>query len=231
MAYTDCPLSTLPTTIDSFPRRQDLTLADLSLVQSFETKYASGDFAGANQIIEDNPTLKLKINNAETWNEMRDAIIALEHMFMTDIEDYITNVAQYQGTFIPSKSYKKYDIVDYVFNDAVNCYMVKYNNTPVGTLPTDLNYFAPQTLRGLQGVSGIGLSFKKLWIDITEYKVDESVSYLGDIYQCLIQNVGHNPLTSPTYWLKIMYLTPQIVTSTDKPTSLKSGGYWFKIVA
>jgi len=231
MAYTDCPLSTLPTTIDSFPRRQDLTLADLSLVQSFETKYTSGDFAGANQIIEDNPTLKLKINNAETWNEMRDAIIALEHMFMTDIEDYITNVAQYQGDFSPTKAYKKYDIVDYVFNDAVNSFMVKYNNTPVGTLPTNLDYFAPQTLRGLQGVSGTGLSFKGVWVDIKEYNIDESVSYLGDIYQCQIKNVGHIPSTSPTYWLKIMYLTPQIVTQVEQPTSLKSGGYWFKIVA
>lgn len=230
MPYVESPLSSLPENMDNFPRKQDLTIDDLPLVNLFEQKYSAGDFEGANAILEANPQLKNKINNSEGYNYLRDAIVALEKLFLTDIENYIMNVAKYQGTFDPTKAYKKYDIVDYAHDGAINAYWVKYDNTPVGTLPTNINYFAPQTLRGLQGASGLGLAFRQVWQELTPYSKNDAVSYKGEIYQALTDNTGKNPATSTVEWLKIMYLTPQIVTNEQAPTDLSNGAYWFRIV-
>lgn len=230
MSYIDAPLSALPDSIDNFARKQDLTVNDLPLVTAFEAKYNGGDFAGANQIITDNPTLKNKIMNADGWNQLRDAIIALEHMFVNDIESYLINVVKYMGDYDPSISYNKYNVVDYVVGDAKNSYMAKQNNVPVGTSPTNTNYFTPQTLRGQQGASGVGLAYKGQWKDILIYNVDECVAYLGIVYQCISQNVGNNPSTATDKWVKILYVEPTITMSNLQPTSQSDGLFWFKIV-
>ena len=95
MPYEETPLSSLPEAIDNIERMSDVSLSELQLVRQFEEFMLDGNLQAAGQILQDNPGLKNKFLNAEKYNKLRDAIIALEKIYIEDIKDSLDNFLEF----------------------------------------------------------------------------------------------------------------------------------------
>jgi len=69
----------------------DLGASDLSLVTLYYTYYNAGDLASAAAILTANPTLQTKIFNAAKFNQLIDALVAIETFFIGDSYVYMGN--------------------------------------------------------------------------------------------------------------------------------------------
>ena len=87
--YTDLTETQFPDKVDDLSRMSDLTTSDLTLVNQYYTYYNAGNLAAAAQLLIDNPTLTNKIFNAAKFNILRDALIALQRYYKSDVQTYI----------------------------------------------------------------------------------------------------------------------------------------------
>ena len=89
----DTPLTKFPVSIDTFPRKSDVTISMLPLVLQYNNYYQSGNISAANQLIEANPELEYCLFNAKGHNEIRDAIIAIEYYLLNQVETFYNEIA------------------------------------------------------------------------------------------------------------------------------------------
>ena len=90
----DTPLTNFPVSKDTFGRMQDVTISLLPLVLQYNQFYSNGDFASASQLINDNPDLDDCLHNAKKWNQLRDAVIAMEDFLLNQVDKLYNTVAQ-----------------------------------------------------------------------------------------------------------------------------------------
>ncbi len=217
-----------PEQIDDFEKFQDPNLTSISLINEYYTYFDSGNLQAANELLESNPSLKRMIINAESLNKLRDAIVSVQRYYLSDVENYLVNIIKFKGDFNNLSKYTKYDVVGYVNESAIQYYMGKMHNIPIGTLPTNTDYFVPLTLRGQQGVSGTGLSPRGLWGNIVQYYENDCGSYNNSLWSAKETNVGQPPQDGSAYWQLLMKLDNKIITSQSPPAELTSGDWWFQ---
>lgn len=92
--YTDCPLTNFPAGEDTWNRMMDINTVLLPLMKQYNAYAEAGNLSAANKIIQDNPDLLDCLFNAEKFNWLRDAIIAMERYYLEDVQTFIMNVAQ-----------------------------------------------------------------------------------------------------------------------------------------
>lgn len=92
--YDDCPLSNFPAAEDNWARMSDLTPSLLAVASQYNTLWDAGDLDGASALLAANPELVKTIFNADKWNKLRDAVIAVERFFRTEVETFIERVGQ-----------------------------------------------------------------------------------------------------------------------------------------
>ncbi|MGL5434287.1 MAG: hypothetical protein ACRDBO_02650 [Lachnospiraceae bacterium] len=92
--YEDTPLSSFPAAEDNWARMSNLSVGLLSVAKQYSDLYNNGNIDSANALLERYPDLKLALFTPDRWNQIRDAIIALERFFLEDVESMITEVAQ-----------------------------------------------------------------------------------------------------------------------------------------
>ena len=92
--YDDLPLTNFPDAEDDWARMSDATASLMSVITQYNNYYASGDIDSCNELLESNPTLLNTIFNADKWNKIRDAIIALERYYLEEVETFIETVGQ-----------------------------------------------------------------------------------------------------------------------------------------
>lgn len=85
--YTDAKLSNFPDKIDDLPRLSDVSATTVGKMNQYNSLMASGDFVGANEILDDE--LAKCLFTADTYNKLRDAIIAVERSFKDDVSEII----------------------------------------------------------------------------------------------------------------------------------------------
>ena len=74
--------SDFPDMIDTFGRMSDIEAGDLALLQEYYRLFNAGNLTAAKQLLINNPQLDAKFMNADKWNRLRDAIIAVQKHFM-----------------------------------------------------------------------------------------------------------------------------------------------------
>lgn len=198
--YPDLPNTNFPEEGDKFKRFMDITASSFTAAQEYYNYYNQGDFENANLILQNNPILQLSIINADKLNNIQDATVALERFFLEDIENWIFNVVKDKGTWSNTVRYTKFDVIDYVIDNAIQSYQAITLNVPIGIKPTDTKYWKPITLRGKQGVPGIGLTPRGLWSEIITYEKDSMVVYDNSLWWAKIENVNIKPLVTSTHW-------------------------------
>lgn len=201
--YTDLN-SDFPDKVSTMTRVQDVSAAMKPYVDEYYTHYNRGDFDRANGVLTAHPELLNMIINAKIFNDLRDEIIATQRTFRDDVENYIFTVVKNRGTWSSSVRYIKYNVVFYTVDTLTTPYMAIADNIPIGTVPTNINFWYPLAIKGEQGESGLGLSPRGVWNENVQYYKDDLVSYSNALWAATEDNIGYFPNDTSTMWYKVL---------------------------
>lgn len=235
--YPDLPLTSYPSSLDTFTTWLNVTASDGPLIQQYITAMNAGNQTLANQILTQISSASQKIITATDLNTMTQAIQAVERFYLTDIEPYIQNQQEswlntinqfsYQGTWQAGTNYVANNIVSYTVS-GVNLLFITTSNPPTGTLPTNTTYWRVLTIQGQQGASGEGVSYRQEWNSSTQYATNDAVTYDGALWMALQASQNRLPDANPQYWQLVMNLETVTYPIQDTvPTNLQVDGLWF----
>lgn len=236
--YPDLPLTVFPNGgIDSFTTWLDIIASDGALVLQYQQAMQAGNTVLANQILAQIPSATQKIIKATDLNKMTQAILAVERFYQTDVEPYIqeqqTNWLEiiqrfsYKDEWASGTTYEVNNFVSYTVSGATLIYLAT-SNPPVGTPPTNTNYWRLLSIQGQQGPSGEGVSYRQEWNSSTQYYTDDTVTYGGALWIATQNSQGQTPQSGSQYWQLVMSLGLTTYPIQDsEPTGQEVGGLWF----
>lgn len=235
--YPDLSLTAFPGDIDSFTTWLDIIASDGALVLQYQQAMQAGNTVLANQILAQIPSATQKIIKATDLNKMTQAILAVERFYQTDVEPYIqeqqTNWLEiiqrfsYKDEWASGTTYEVNNFVSYTVSGATLIYLAT-SNPPVGTPPTNTNYWRLLSIQGQQGPSGEGVSYRQEWNSSTQYYTDDTVTYGGALWIATQNSQGQTPQSGSQYWQLVMSLGLTTYPIQDsEPTGQEVGGLWF----
>ena len=240
--YSDLVFTNFPESVDNILQKSNITNAtDSALVQQIQQYIVAGNFAAASTIITNNPQLNGKIFNATDYNQLRDAILALERFYISDIQ-YYTNSKQtewqntlnkfsFQGIYSPTTQYYQNNLVNYTVSSGTFLYLC-IAQPAIGTAPDNTTYWRVLTVQGERGVSGTGMSFTYLYNPTTSYSANNVVVYKDKWWGALQSSQGQTPFEGSTYWQSVLTSLPaiQIPITSVQPTNQVEGDQWYKVL-
>lgn len=235
--YQDLPFTSFPGSLDTFTTWINILASDGLLITQYQAALQAGNTAQANQILTQIPQGTQKIITATDLNKLTQAIQAVERFYKTDVEPYIQsrqegwlniiNQFSYKGVWSNGTSYVTNNIVSYT-TGGLTLLFIATSNPPIGTAPTNTQYWRLLTIQGQPGVSGDGLSYRQEWNNAVQYNVNDSVTYDGILWMALRVNRNIQPGTDSSYWKNVMSLEATSYPIQDtEPTNLQVGGLWF----
>ena len=235
--YSDLSLTAFPGDIDSFTTWLDIIASDGALVLQYQQAMQTGNTVLANQILAQIPSASQKIIKATDLNKMTQAILAVERFYKTDVEPYIQEQQanwieiiqriSYKDEGASGTTYEVNNFVSYTVSGATLIYLAT-SNPPVGTPPTNTNYWRLLSIQGQQGPSGEGVSYRQEWNSSTQYYTDDTVTYGGALWIATQNSQGQTPQSGSQYWELVMSLGLTTYPIQDsEPTGQEVGGLWF----
>ena len=235
--YQDLPLTNFPDNIDTFTTWLNIVATDGPLIQQYQAAMQAGNTDLANQVLAQIPQGTQKIITATDLNTLTQAMLAVERFYLTDIEPYIQTQQEswlttiqkfsYQGVWSSGTSYVTNNFVTYTVSGLTLLYLA-IADPPVGTVPTNTQYWRLLTIQGQPGTSGAGLSYRQEWQTGVSYSTNDAVTYDGALWMALQASQGREPSTNPSYWQIVMSLETTTYPIQDtEPTNLDVGGLWF----
>lgn len=217
-----------PAQVDVIEKFIDPAIEDMQAINQYISYMETNNLIAAEAILETNPRLSRMIINADNLNKFVDGLVSVQRFFFDEVQQYLMNIVKYKGEWSASLRYTKYDVVYYANNSAYEAYMGITNTIPIGTLPTDLNYFIPMTIRGEQGVSGTGMAPRGFWSSVIQYRKDDCVSYDNILWCATVDNVGKTPQNDGNDWIAVLRVPRQVVFAPTQPEGQYQGDLWFK---
>lgn len=238
--YTDLQYTSFPDNVQTFVTMLDMAVNDATAINGYQQAMRNGDYATAQSYLSQVVNGNQKIIDASKLNTLMDTCVALQRFYATDIQPYIQNketiwenkVEQfsYMGDYSSSATYIKNNFVTATVN-GVKQVFICIADAPTGTVVTNTTYWRQLTIRGLQGASGAGLTFRFTWSSAQVYYVDDIVTYGDSIWSCLIQNSNQTPYEGSSFWQLIHSPTQDIYPFTSiEPAGTQVGGLWFQII-
>lgn len=235
--YPDLSYTSFPNSIDSFTTWLDIIASDGALVLQYQQAMQAGNTVLANQILAQIPSASQKIIKATDLNKLTQAILAVERFYKTDIEPYIqeqqTNWLDtiqrfsFKGEWASGTTYETNNFVSYTFSGLTLLYLA-ISDPPVGTPPTNTNYWRLLSIQGQQGPSGEGVSYREEWSPTTQYYTDDVVTSGGAVWIATQDSQGQTPQSGSQYWELVMSLGLTTYPIQDsEPTGQEVGGLWF----
>ena len=222
-----------PNTIPYY-RYQDIRISDVSLRTQFLTYVGQGNYSAALNLLESNEDqLAGKAYVAEAIQLIADGISSLETSYFNNTTVFLNNLlSQYtalinnlirRGTWNSSIQYYVNNFV--VYNQEI---YYCFSEPPVGTLPTDTNYWLYVGLRGPQGAPGIDVNMRYTYNASTAYAVNDLVVYENNIYVAIQPSTGVLP-TNEQYWLLFLQVNKgEIYVGMNPPTTYTNNSVWFQ---
>lgn len=223
-----------PNTID-WLHYQDIQISDVDLRNRFNSYVTGADYTQALALLRNNDEqLKGKKFVANTINKIVTGILYLEKEFDTSVYVYLTDLAKKymelianfkkQGHWVRDVQYIPYNFV--IYQDEI--YMC-LSTPPVGTLPTNENYWLKIGLLGEVGSPSVEVAMRYAWKENTQYVVNDVVAYHGDLYVAIAPNINIEPTSDETKWtLFLLTNRSRIVVSNNEPDILLKNTVWFK---
>lgn len=235
--YNDLNLTVFPQNVDQFLTFLNITATDGPLIAQYQTALQAGNTTLANQILAQIPSGTQKIIKATDLNKLTQAILAVERFYKTDIEPYvegkqtewlsIINQFSYKGIWSIGTSYQVNNLVTYTTSGLTLVYLAT-STPPVGTIPTNTQYWRLLTIQGQPGASGEGLSYRQEWNTSTQYQVNDAVTYSGVLWMALQANINSEPGTVLSNWKQIIALeVASYPIQSTEPQGLSQGDLWF----
>lgn len=240
--YPDLDFTNYPGELDNIQLKSNITNStDAQLVAQIQASIIAGDFSNASAILNANPQLNGKIFNANDYNQIRDAILALERFYNNDIYNYIAEKQaawtaeidkfNFKGVYSPTTQYERNNMVNYTTAEGTFLYLcIKTPQT--GVAPTNTQYWRILTLRGERGLSGDGLSFTWVWDSAMQYNLNDVVVYGNKWWAATQVNRGQQPANGSAYWTEILTALPaiQIPVTSVQPTDQIIGDQWYQVI-
>ena len=235
--YSDLSLTNFPNSLDQFMTFLNIVASDGPLIAQYQAAMEAGNQTQANQILAQIPQGTQKIITAVTLNQLSQAMLAIERFYKTDIEPHIQtqqenwltiiNQFSYKGVWESGTSYVVNNLVSYTVS-GLNLVYIATSTPPVGTAPTNTQYWRLLTIQGQQGASGGGLSYRQEWNSSTQYATNDAVTYDGALWMALQASQNRLPDANPQYWQLVMNLETVTYPIQDTvPTNLQVDGLWF----
>lgn len=240
--YPDLDFTNYPGSLDNIQLKSNISNStDAQLVQQIQTSILNGDFSNAAAIINANPYLNGKIFNANDYNQIRDAVLALERFYKNDISNYITQKQtewenkignfNYKGVYNSTTQYYVNNLVNYSGSDG-NLLYICIKQPLTGISPDNIDYWRLFTIRGERGETGEGLSFTWVWSNLTSYKLNDIVIFNSKWWVAIQPNQNQIPVDGSSYWEVLITALPAIqIPITDiQPTNQIIGDQWYQVI-
>ena len=238
--YPDLINTSFPNSVDQIVSLLAITTTDGPLVKSFQEYIQKGDFASAQNVFNQIQNGNQKLLSPEYFNKLRDAILALERFYKTDVETYvdtkqtewenIVDRLSFLSSYNPTTQYVKNNYVSYTLNGQTLIYIC-IANPPIGTIPTNTTYWRVLTAQGQRGPTGTGASFLYEWSASTTYNPQDMVEWENKWYIAVVENMNQTPYVGSSYWSVVLQLNSTVypVQETEPPAQ-EVGQLWFQIV-
>lgn len=221
----DSPYTVFPTAVDTIDRKADIDLTTKPLTDEYYSYYNRNDFENMVKLLENHPELKKVISTSEDWNKLRDGLIGVQRFFLERIDDYLINFSKPKGGWDKNTKYEKYNVVTYKTNNAIQTYIANPSNPydfniPIGTLPTDTNYWICITLRGEKGESGTGMTPRGMYEPGVRYYKNDLVAYNNAFWFAVLDNLDQTPNPSSASWQVMMTFSSALLIFDNSTTNL-----------
>lgn len=204
-------------------RLQDIQLSDLTLKQDYYNEFFNGNISTAKAIVTDNPQLASKVLSAENLNNLVNSILSLENDYWNETEVKFTELsAEFQLSvdeliyMTPFSELTQYEVNNFVVYGDYLCYCKV--QPPIGTLPTDTNYWVNLYLKGQTGDPSLGVHYAGAWSSIPSYVVKDMVVYNGVVYIANTANTNEVPSLLGSWSEGASIQNQGIYVSTTVPT-------------
>lgn len=214
------PYTKFPTEVDNFDRKIDVSLELVSLVDQYYVLYNQHKFDEMNTLLEENPRLKLCVHTAEDDNRLIDGLLATQELVLTYLNQYLIEFVQPKGEWNPSAKYTKYNVVTYEYQNATQTYIAMKVDIPIGTLPTDINYWTCLTMRGEKGDSGTGLTVRLKYDYESTYYKDDFVVHNNAFWAAKQENFHQIPNDASSSWECLMKFSSDLLIYNNNSSSL-----------
>lgn len=238
--YLDLTLTKFPGQLDDIISLLDATSTDAPLIKQFQTFILDGNFSQAQVVLNTIQNSNRKIISAEYFNTIRDAILALERFYKSDIKPYLeeqqevwkntVGQLQFMAAYNPGIQYAQNNMVSYIVNGQ-ELIFIATGNPPLGTAPTDTRYWRQLTVQGMRGPSGPGASFMYDWKSSELYQPQDIVIYQNRWFVATVDNINQPPFVGSQYWEPVLQLISLVYpVQENEPEGQDIGLLWFQII-
>ncbi len=214
----------------------DMHLSSRDLFLNYYYAMQSNNTSSANSILLNNPSLANQITNSQNVNYLINGVNEREIEPKRDIDYYLDKLYQdflvminntrVRGDFDSTVQYYPHNLVYY---NGKGYYALK--EPPIGTLPTNTEYWLEFDIRGFQGYGGLDLNLKFNWDNTISYKKGDIVIYRNKMWYALADNTNYEPNLNHYPWVIISM--PKMANKTPiqraTPTGYDTGDFWFQI--
>lgn len=214
----------------------DMHLSSRDLFLNYYYAMQSNNTSSANSILLNNPSLANQITNSQNVNYLINGVNEREIEPKRDIDYYLDKLYQdflvminntrVRGDFDSTVQYYLHNLVYY---NGKGYYTLK--EPPIGTLPTNTEYWLEFDIRGFQGYGGLDLNLKFNWDNTISYKKGDIVIYKNKMWYALADNTNYEPNLNHYPWVIISM--PKMANKTPiqraTPTGYDTGDFWFQI--
>jgi hypothetical protein len=214
----------------------DMHLSSRDLFLNYYYAMQSNNTSSANSILLNNPSLANQITNSQNINYLINGVNEREIEPKRDIDYYLDKLYQdflvminntrVRGDFDSTVQYYLHNLVYY---NGKGYYALK--EPPIGTLPTNTEYWLEFDIRGFQGYGGLDLNLKFNWDNTISYKKGDIVIYRNKMWYALADNTNYEPNLNHYPWVIISM--PKMANKTPiqraTPTGYDTGDFWFQI--
>lgn len=214
----------------------DMHLSSRDLFLNYYYAMQSNNTSSANSILLNNPSLANQITNSQNVNYLINGVNEREIEPKKDIDYYLDKLYQdflvminntrVRGDFDSTVQYYPHNLVYY---NGKGYYALK--EPPIGTLPTNTEYWLEFDIRGFQGYGGLNLNLKFNWNNTISYKKGDIVIYRNKMWYALADNTNYEPNLNHYPWVIISM--PKMANKTPiqraTPTGYDTGDFWFQI--
>lgn len=219
-----------------FLKAQDLQLSDVALKNDYYNLFFGGNVSGAQALYQNNPQLHSKALDMNMINTLINGIMSLENKYkegVTDVlEDLQTQFVLRVDELILAGEFsatEQYEINNFVYYNKDLCFCIK--TPPVGTAPTNTEYWINLGLKGEQGYPSLGITYRGAWSSSTSYIAKDFVTYENAMYVARESSTGSAPSPSSSKWLRALVVSPsEVHISTTEPAVSKVGDLWIRII-
>lgn len=216
----------------------DMHLENKNDFLNYYSAMQSRDINLANSIIDSKPEMLNQMTDENSINAIIEGTNILEITPKEDIDYFLDNLSsEFQNMIDNTK-------IMGIFDENTQYYphnFVYYNNKgyyaniqpPIGTLPTDTEYWIEYDIKGFQGYGGINnINLKFNWDSTVNYNKGDIVIFKNRLWCAIDNNINSEPNLNHYPWIIITLpqLPNKAYISKSQPYNYNIGDFWFKII-